>query len=145
MLREQDKHFLLSLYAGLAIICTWRGLWEGVYEIPYLGEPAVLLFIGLTMLTLSGLIFKEFDPLGGFEKSVTSALEKVMAHPEKDQFILLVEDKHNKTQLQVKASQVKEVEEDTIILMHPTKKGEMFIPLHRLEEIKYKDQSYWRF
>ena len=81
MLREQDKHFLWSLLAAMGIIFVWKGLWEGLYEIPYLGDPWVALFVGLTMLTLSGLIFREFDPLGSLDKSVNKITTHVKNHP----------------------------------------------------------------
>ena len=43
LLREQDKHFLWSIYAGVAIIFVWKGIWEGAYEIlpEFLADPFV--------------------------------------------------------------------------------------------------------
>lgn len=65
MLRETDKHFLLSMFIATGMILFWKGLWEGVGSLPVLDNAWVDLFIGAVMLTLSGVIFSEFDPLGG--------------------------------------------------------------------------------
>ena len=95
-LREQDRHFLWSLYSAVAIIFIWKGLWEGIYEIPYFGDPFVFLFIGLAMLTFSGVIFREFDPLGGLEKSIDKVLHLVYNHPHKEDFQIKYYDKSRK-------------------------------------------------
>ena len=98
-LREQDKHFLSSLFWAISIIFVWKGLWEGIYSLPFFGDlrcpgnisletctPLVFLFIGFAMLTFSGLIFKEFDPLGGGDKENTQKIQKVKTQPQKQQF-----------------------------------------------------------
>lgn len=143
-IREQDKHFLWSLFAAIGVIFVWKGLWEGIYEIPYIGDPWVALFIGLTMLTFSGLIFREFDPLGGVEKSVKSTVEKIKKHPKKEDFLLKYYDKSTKKEMAVNAKDFKRMEENMLIFKHKTKKQEVFIPLQRITEIIHNGNTYWR-
>lgn len=147
LLREQDKHFLWSLYAGIAIIFIWKGIWEGAYEIvpEFLADPFIFLFIGFLMLTLSGLIFKEFDPLGGVEKAVQKTITTVHAHPDKKNFVLKYYDKTQKKYFNVKVEDIQKVEKGAIIVRHGTQKQELFIPIHRVSEILYKGESYWKF
>ncbi len=143
-LREQDKHFLSSIYLAIAIILTWKGLNEGVTSIPIIGEPFNALFIGFAILTFSGLIFREFDPLGGLEKGAAKAITDMIQHPDKANFELHYQDKVLKKDVVVPGSMVKKIEENAIVIENPNK-TEFFVPLHRVTEIHYKGKRYWRF
>ncbi len=147
-LREQDKHFVSSLYAAVAIIFAWKGMWEGIYEIPYvsdyLGDPLVFLFLGLAMLTLSGLIFKEFDPLGSIQKGESKVLHTVFRHPQKKEFTLKYEDKVKKQEVEISVSSIKALEKGSLIVVFPNKRQEVFIPFHRVTEILRLGKQYWR-
>ena len=147
-LREQDKHFLSSLYSAVSIIFIWKGLWEGIYEIPvvskYIGDPFVFLFLGLTMLTLSGVIFKEFDPLGGVDKAINKILHFVHNHPHKKDFSILYYDRGKKKELLIPAGQLKSIEKGTLVVQHTHRREEVFIPAHRIREVLYKGKPYWR-
>ncbi len=144
VLREQDKHFLSSLYSAAAIIFVWKGLWEGLYEIPYIGDAFVALFVGFTMLVFSGLIFKEFDPLGGLEQAITKKLESIINHSDKNNFEVKYHDKMLNKELTIPAKYVHKIEEAGMVVVDPVKKVESFIPLHRVTEILYNGQRYWR-
>ncbi len=144
MVREQDKHFLWSLYVAVAIIFTWKGLWEGIYEIPYIGDPFVFLFIGLVMLTFSGVIFKEFDPLGGINKAVFAIISHIKADPHKQEYVLKYYDKERKKHLTIDARRIRRVEKGAVVLKHHAKNQEVFIPAHRITEVLYKGKRYWR-
>ena len=145
MLREQDKHFLWSLFVAVGVIMVWKGLWEGLYEIPYLGDAWVALFIGLTMLTLSGIIFKEFDPLGNLDKSAKSMIKLITTHPDRKHFMLKYHDNHLKKDITFNASDIRGVEKDSIVLNVDGKKSkEVFIPAHRVNEIVHQGKTYWR-
>jgi len=159
VLREQDKHFLSSLYIAVAIIFTWKGIWDGLYEIPFLGSlscpsvfsnletctPLVFLFIGFAMLTISGAIFKEFDPLGGIQKAVNKTLHSVTIHQDKKNFQFKYYDKVQKKYVTIPATWVKKMEKGALIVVPPHKKQEIFIPMHRITEVLYKGERYWRF
>ena len=105
-MREQDRHFLSSLVIALGIILVWKGLWEGLYEIPYIGNSWVALFIGFALLTFSGLIFREFDPLGNVEKSIIKNINHVKNHPNKEEFHLQYRDRISKKKVLINARQI---------------------------------------
>jgi len=142
VLREQDKHFLWSIYIAIGVILIWRGIWEGVYEIPHV-NAWTLLFLGLTMLTLSGIIFKEFDPLGGIEKSTHKIIHYVHNHPQSQQFQIKYYDKSLKKEFTFSAKEIKHLEKDAIIIKD-NKNQEQFIPFHRITEITHQNKPYWR-
>jgi len=144
VMREQDRHFLWSLYFGVGVIFVWKGIWESFYEIPYIDNPWVLLFIGLTMLTLSGIIFKEYDPLGNIDKSVAKMISFVHHHPHKEEFKIIYHDKEKKKDMVIGADKVRQVEKKYFVVKKEGEQKEGFIPSHRLVEIKHKDKTYWR-
>ena len=157
VLREQDKHFLSSLYIAIAIIFTWKGIWGGLYEVPFLGDlscpsfigletctPLVFLFLGFAMLTISGAIFKEFDPLGGIQKAVNKTFHSVTTHHDKKNFQFKYYDKSQKKYVIIPALWVKKTEKGALVAVPPQQKQEIFIPMHRITEILYKGKSYWR-
>lgn len=157
VLREQDKHFLSSLYIAIAIIFTWKGIWDALYAIPFLGSlscpsfltlesctPLVFFFLGFAMLTVSGAIFKEFDPLGGIQKAVNKTLHSVHTHHDQKNFQFKYYDKSQKKHLLIPASWVKKIEKGALVVVPPHHKQELFIPMHRVTEVLYKGKSYWR-
>lgn len=144
VLREQDRHFLWSLYSAIAIIFAWKGLWEGLYEIPYIGHAFVFLFIGFAMLTFSGVIFREFDPLGGVEKAIVKTLHTIDHHPHKNKFQIKYRDQLQKKDILISAMQIKNIEKNTLVIQDSSKKKEIFIPAHRITEVLYNGEVYWR-
>ncbi len=148
VLREEDKHFLSSLYIAVAIIFTWKGIWEGIYKINlHLPEPAypfVFFFLGFAMLILSGAIFKEFDPLGGIQKAVYTTLHTIQMHHDKKNFQFKYYDKEQKKYVIIPATWVKKIEKGALVAVPPHQKQELFIPIHRVKEVLYKGKRYWR-
>ena len=143
-LREQDRHFLWSLLAAIGVIFVWKGLWEGLYEIPYFGDPWVALFIGLVILTFSGLIFREFDPLGSIEKSANKVVRSVFNNNNRKEFHLKYHDKVKKKDVSIRGDSIKGIEKSTIVVKDVKKNKEYFIPIHRITEITQKGETYWR-
>jgi len=143
-MREQDRHFLWSLYAAIAIILAWKGIWEGLREIPYIGDPLMLLFIGFAMLTFSGIIFKEFDPLGSLEKAVHKVILQVYNHPLREEFKIKYHDKVQKKDVFIPAGLLKNVEKNTLVFKHATDNKEVFIPINRVIEVYRRGKLYWR-
>jgi len=142
-LRESDKHFLWSLLGATGIIFFWRGIWEGFGALPILEEPFVSLFIGLAILTFSGIILKEFDPLGGLEQGTLKILNSVQAHPQRNEFRIRYLDKVRKKEIEFKAAQIRRIEKN-IIHIHERGK-EIFIPIHRVRAIHRNGKRVWRF
>ena len=149
MIREQDKHFLWSLYVAVGIIFVWKGIWEGMYELtdnffPALSDPFVFLFLGLTMLTLSGIVFHEFDPLGSVDKSVSKIIHKIQNHPHSEEFQVKYHDKVKKKDITVRADRIQRFEKGCLIVEHELGGQERFIPSYRITEVLHKGRQYWR-
>jgi len=148
VLREQDKHFLWSLVAAVGVVFVWKGLWEGAYVLadtyaPMLSDPFVFLFIGLAMLTLSGLIFHEFDPLGSMDKSVKKIIHKIVSGSEQKYYEIKYRDNIKKKDILLPARKIFRMERDALIFRHEERREE-FIPFYRIVEILYKGKTFWR-
>ncbi len=141
-LRETDRHFLLSLVAATGVILFWKGLWDGVGSLWILQSPWVDLFVGLAILTFSGLIFAQFDPLGGIEGGVMSAVQKIAVHPRKHEFIIKYYDNIQKKDIEISAKNIRQIEKN-ILSLHEKGK-EIFIPLHRVKSIHRFGKTIWR-
>ena len=144
VLREQDKHFLWSLWAGIGVIFVWKGLWEGLYEIPYLGNEWVALFVGLAILTFSGMIFREFDPLGSLEGSINKVMKTVKTHSKDGTFIVKYYDKFQKKEIKLPARYISKLDKGTLIIEDKRNKEEIFIPTHRVTEVLRNGKTYWK-
>lgn len=132
-LSETDRHFLWALFSAVGVILFWKGIWEGVGSLPFLEVPFVSLFVGLVMLTFSGLIFREFDPLGGIEKGALKMLHEVHSHRRRKEFTLKYYDSIQRKVKEVKASNMKRIEKNIISLNLDG--NEFFIPVHRVKAI----------
>lgn len=147
-MRESDKHFLWSLLGAIGIVLFWRGIWAGIdilWEIPgweWVATPSLSLFIGLAILTFSGLIFREFDPLGGLEKGVATALHALHEHPNRSEFTVTYYDKLNKKEYTVGGENIKRFEKN-VLSVHEGGR-ETFIPIHRIRAVHRKGKAVWR-
>ena len=141
-LRESDRHFLFSLLIGIGVIFCWRGVWEGSMEIPVLDNVWVALFLGLIILTFSGIIFKEFDPFGGLEKSTLRIMHAIHHHPQRKKFTIFYHDRFKKKNIGMKASSIHNIEKNVISFRIQGK--EVFIPVHRVRELQKSGKIIWR-
>jgi hypothetical protein len=141
-IRESDRHFFLSLFVATGIVLFWRGIWEGVGSLPILEEPFVNLFIGLVILTFSGMIVRDYDPLGGLEKSTLKILHSIHTHPQKSEFSFRYYDNVKKKSIEVQASKIKHIEKNVIAVYD--KDREFFIPIHRVESVHRNKETIWR-
>ena len=58
------SRYFWAVLGVIGIVMFWAGTWDGLGSLPYLQNPLISFFVGLLILLVSGLIFKEFDPLG---------------------------------------------------------------------------------
>lgn len=96
------------------------------------------------MLTISGAIFKEFDPLGGIQKAVNRTLHAVHIHHDQKNFQFKYYDKTQKKYVSIPATWVKKIEKGALVAVQPHHQQEIFIPIHRITEVLYKGKLYWR-
>lgn len=143
VMREQDKHFLWSVYVAIAVILTWKGV-EGITLIPFLDDPWVILFVSFTILTFSGIIIREYDPLGSLEKATNKVIHHLIRDKNKKEYQIIYQDKNLNKQVAVSAENLIEIEKGTLIFEDKIKKQEFFIPSNLVDEIKYQGKSFWR-
>ena len=77
LLSETDKQFLMSLVYAAGIILFWRGIWVVADFLPVIKNGFVSLFLGLLILTLTGYIYKEFDPFGQRTNKIIKLLHHI--------------------------------------------------------------------
>jgi len=140
---EQDKHFLLTLSYLTGVILLWRGIWEGIGQLPLMENPWVSLFIGLLILTLTGWIYTEFDFFSQRAKQMLNVLTHALHDTKRgvEHTISYFDELTGKHQV-VHAKDVRKVEQHHIIVEHEGR--ERFIPLQRISEIKRGKKSVWR-
>mgnify|MGYP001567461074 FL=1 len=131
---EQDKAFLLSLAYATGIILFWRGIWEGSAFIPVLNNPWVSLFVGLTILTLTGWIYTQFDAFSLRTNTLLGTLTHVIHDEAKGvaHFISYFDEvtgKHHK----IPVKQVRRIEQHHVVVERDGK--EFFVPLHRISYV----------
>lgn len=143
-LREQDKHFLLSIVVATGIILFWKGIWEGIGGLPVIGSPWVSLFVGFAILTFSGILFKEFDPLGGLERTREKMMQMINEHPKKHEFHIIYHDKIKKQDIKIHAKDLKGIEKNFLVISNKSGQ-ELFVPIHRVKEILHNSKSYWKY
>ncbi|MBI4440880.1 hypothetical protein HY639_01815 [Candidatus Woesearchaeota archaeon] len=57
---RRDKEYLLLIVAGSGAVLFWRGIWNIADIVPVVQNPFVSLFLGLTILTVTGFLWREF-------------------------------------------------------------------------------------
>jgi uncharacterized protein (UPF0248 family) len=100
------------------------------------------LFIGLVILTFTGIIFQQFDPLGSMERAALKVMHNVHQHPQKHQFTLSYRDRFKKRDVHISAKNITHIEKNTISIRHKGK--EIFLPIHRIHTIHQKGKIFWR-
>ncbi len=142
MIGERDKHFLLAMFTATGIILFWKGIWEGVGSLPFLENPWVSLFVGAAMLTLSGIIFSEFDPLGGIERGIHKIIHHVNTHPKRHEFYIKYHDAVQKKERKIHAKNIIRIEKN--IISYLERGREVFIPIHRIRSVHRKGKVVWK-
>lgn len=132
-----------SLFGAVGIIAFWAGVWEGLGGLPYIEKPWVSLIIGLVMLSVSGLIYKQFDAIEEMEKAVQEVMHKVHKHPQKHEFHIKYQDKMQHKEILMKADKLKSIEKGFLVFLEKGGK-EIFVPIHRITHVLHKGKTYWK-
>jgi uncharacterized protein (UPF0248 family) len=142
-LREEDKQFLLSLLYATGIILFWRGIWEVSYEIPLLSNVYFALFVGLFILTVTGYMYREFDPLSRRMHKINKVLSEVVHLAKRgEQHSVFYYDEVGKHHHEIQPHKIKKIEHDYLI--YEDKGHEVFIPLHRVTRIHRGKEIIWK-
>jgi len=142
-LREEDRQFLYSLLYATGIILFWRGIWEVSYEIPLLKNVYFVLFVGLFILTITGYMYREFDPFSQRARKVSKLLHDVVTMSKRgDLHEIYYYDDIGGHEHKLLPHKIRKIEHDFIVFEE--KGHEVFIPLHRLTRIHKGKQQIWK-
>ncbi|MBS3112852.1 DUF504 domain-containing protein [Candidatus Woesearchaeota archaeon] len=141
---EHDKHYVQALIVLTGAIFFWRGIWDVGYLIPYLENPFVSMFIGLTILTLSGAIFTEFDPFSSKMHHTLELLNNLLSykHLKNKKYTINYFDEYKKQMISIPHHNISKLEHQTLVIRKKDK--EEFIPVHRIREIREGDKIIWK-
>lgn len=142
-IREEDKLYLHSLFYGIGVILFWRAIWEVSSVLPLLKNSFFTLFVGLAVLTLTGYIFHEFDPLSKKMHSIGKNLNDAVNRAEKgEKLIVHYLDKTARQEYAVDAAAIKRIEHDIFVYIH--KGREYFVPTNRVTSIHKGKKIVWK-
>jgi len=138
---EKARHYLWSLFGAIGIVIFWEGVWGGIGGLPYLSIWWVSFIVGIAMLSFSGIIFKQYDPLEEVERSAHEVMHRINRHPQKHEFRITYHDKM-KGHHTLEAKDLQRIEKGFLVFLQKGK--EVFVPIHRVTEVLHKNKSYWK-
>ncbi len=138
-----DKRYLAALLVLTGVVLFWRGVWDTLYLFPIIDNPFVSLFLGLLILTVTGVIFQEFDPLSRKIAKTMELLNEIVSRKKKKEnyVIYYYDEKKNETE-SVPRRKIKKIEHN--FLVTEEKGREFFIPVHRIQEIEENGKTIWK-
>lgn len=141
---ERDKRYFAALLVVTGVVIYWRGVWDTLYEIPILNNPLVSLFIGLLVITFTGVVFAEFDPLKEKTERAIDLLHTIMRHKgeRKKKYTIKYYDLLSKKHFELPHHKIDKIERNYIVIEE--KGREIFIPIHRLEKITENNKTIWK-
>lgn len=141
--RQELKRYFWFIFGIAGVVFFWAGIWDGLGNISYLQNPWISLAVGIFLLSISKLIFRDADPFWGSGKAeVQTVLEKIDKHPKKHEFNIKYKDKLKNKEVTIKANKFKEIEKEFIVFLEKGK--EIFVPLHRVTEVAHKNKTHWK-
>ncbi len=139
---EDFKKYFWYIFGTLGVVFFWAGTWDGLGYLPIIENPWLSLGIGLTMLSLSGVIFKGANPLWEKEKPICGIATKIWRHPQKHEFHFKYKDHVSNKEIMMHAKYLKKIEKEFLVFLDQGK--EIFIPLHRVTQIMHKEKIHWK-
>jgi len=140
---EQIKKYFWSLFGVVGIVAFWAGIWDGIGGLSYISSPLVSLIIGLTILIGARFIFKEFNPFAETEKSANKAILNLHKRPNKHEFQIKYHDRLQKNYQDISGKDLKDIEK-LFLVVNQNDQQEVFIPVHRVKEIRHKGKLHWK-
>ncbi|MEK6899604.1 MAG: hypothetical protein AABX05_00625 [Nanoarchaeota archaeon] len=139
---EDIKKYFWYLFGVMGIVFFWTGTWDGLGNLGWLVNPLISLIVGLAMLGLSGIIFKDSNPLWEAEKPIKTEAKKVHNHPLKHEFHFKYKDHMKNKEYLLHAKKLDRIEKEFLVFLEEGK--EVFVPLHRVTEILHKGKTHWK-
>jgi len=142
-LSSSDKNYIAALTVVIGIILFWRGVWEAAYTIPILSNPFVSLFIGLLIITLTGVIFQEFDPFRASTTKTMEILNEIVSRKhKKERYEVIYFDELANKRISIPHKNIKKIEHNFIVVEEDGR--EIFIPVHRVHRILENGRTIWK-
>ena len=139
---EDVKQYFWYIFGIMGVVFFWAGTWDGLGNLGPLENPWVSFGVGAVLLSLSGLLFKDANPLWEPEKAVKTEAKKVHRHPQKHEFHFKYADHIKNKEQVIHAKNLKRVEKEFLVFLDEGK--ERFVPLHRVTEILHKGKTHWK-
>ena len=139
---EDIKKYFWYVFGTIGVVFFWAGVWDGLGNLWLLQNAIISFVVGFTLLGLSGVIFKDANPLWETEKPVKSEAKKVHRHPQKQEFHFKYNDHVKNKELLLHAQKLQRVEKEFLVFLDKGK--EVFVPLHRITEILHKGKTHWK-
>ena len=142
-LSATDKNYLAALTVIIGIVLFWRGIWDALYVIPILSNPFVSLFLGLLIITLSGVIFQQFDPLSTQVSKTMEILNEIVSRKhKKEKYEIIYFDEAANKRISIPHKNIKKIEHNFIVIEEEGR--EIFIPIHRVHKILENGKTIWK-
>lgn len=137
------KKYFWSILGAIGVIMFWEGVWGGIGGLPYLVNPWISLGVGILMLSLTGNLFKQYNPMIEIEEARNEMIYNIHKHPEKHLFHVRYHDKIMNKEITFPAQMIKRIEKEALVLTQKDGR-EIFIPTHRIKEVLYKGKTHWK-
>ncbi|PIN75210.1 hypothetical protein COV17_04075 [Candidatus Woesearchaeota archaeon CG10_big_fil_rev_8_21_14_0_10_36_11] len=124
------KQYFWYLFGIMGVVFFWAGVWDGLGNLYILQNPLISLLVGVVMLTLSGVIFRDTNPLWGKRDKKSSILNKLHTNPNKHLFDIIYHDKAQNKEINFNAGKLTKIEKGHLVIIEDGK--EIFIPKSRV-------------
>ncbi len=139
---EDLKQYFWYIFGIIGVVFFWTGTWDGLGNLWLLKNPVISFVVGIILLSISGVLFKDSNPLWESEKPVKSEAKKVHRHPQKHEFHFKYQDHVKNKELILPAQKLRRIEKEFLVFLDKGK--EVFVPLHRVTEILHKGKTHWK-
>lgn len=139
---EDIKQYFWYIFGVMGIVFFWTGTWDGLGNLWIFKNPVISFITGIILFALSGIIFKDANPLWEPEKAVKTEAKKVHHHPQKHEFHFKYADHEKNKELLIHAGKLNRIEKEFLVFLDKGK--EVFVPLHRVTEILRKGKTHWK-
>lgn len=142
-LRDEDKKYLYALLYATGIILFWRGIWEVSYEIPLLENVYFVLFVGLFILTITGLIYREFDVLGQRTFNLSKLFDDIIIEKARGNYYdVFWFDELKGHEHKIYSKHIRKMEMEFLVI--ESQGHDAFIPLSRIIRITKGKETIWK-
>lgn len=139
---EQVQKYAWYFLGVVGVVFFWVGVWDGIGNLGPLKNPWISLALGLVMLILSKVLFRETDPAEEAQQSARNSLQEVHTHPQRHEFHVKCLDKIKQKYVFHPVQNLHKIEKGFLIFLQEGR--EVFVPIHRVAEIYHQEVLHKR-